>query len=53
LSIIFLQQFYQLLGLKNQSSKEEVREAFIQLAKKYHPDSQHIEANGEKFAEVS
>jgi len=45
-------QFYQLLGLKNQSSKEEVREAFIQLAKKYHPDSQHIEANGEKFAEI-
>ena len=30
--------FYELLGIKKSSSKEEIKEAYRKMVKKYHPD---------------
>jgi len=39
--------FYEILGVRRDASDQEIKSAFRQLAKKYHPD-----ANGDKDAEV-
>ena len=47
-----LHRAYQLLGIGHNSTVEEVKEAYIQMVKKYHPDSSSPDANPEKFSEV-
>ncbi|XP_047496153.1 dnaJ-like protein 60 isoform X2 [Penaeus chinensis] len=34
-----MQNHYELLGIKRESSPEEIRESFIRLSKEYHPDT--------------
>ncbi|XP_058818036.1 dnaJ homolog subfamily C member 28 isoform X2 [Topomyia yanbarensis] len=41
-----------ILGVTEQSDQNTVRQAYITLVKKVHPDSGHPEANAEKFQEV-
>lgn len=43
---------YLTLGVTDQSDQNTVRQAYIALVKKVHPDSGHPEANAEKFQEV-
>ncbi|BES92486.1 Domain of unknown function (DUF1992) [Nesidiocoris tenuis] len=43
---------YRTLGVKNGSDEETVRLAFIQLVKRFHPDSNTTEANASKFNEI-
>ncbi|XP_064114911.1 dnaJ homolog subfamily C member 28-like [Macrobrachium nipponense] len=42
-------QYYEALGVPIGSDQETVRNAFIKLAKKYHPDSGNKQADGSKF----
>lgn len=43
---------YEILGVPNSSDQETVRHAFLELVKKYHPDSGSPEANKDKFHEI-
>ncbi|KFB49221.1 AGAP009787-PA-like protein [Anopheles sinensis] len=43
---------YRLLGVSEQSDQNTVRQAYLTLVKKLHPDSGHPEASAEKFQEV-
>lgn len=43
---------YHVLGVTDQSDQNTVRQAYIALVKKVHPDSGQPEANAEKFQEV-
>ncbi|CAI9741781.1 Hypothetical predicted protein [Octopus vulgaris] len=43
---------YNILNVSHESSAEEVREAYIRLAKKFHPDSGSENANPQKFAQI-
>ncbi|XP_062551617.1 dnaJ homolog subfamily C member 28 [Armigeres subalbatus] len=43
---------YRILGVTEQSDQNTVREAYIAMVKKVHPDSGQPEANAEKFQEV-
>lgn len=43
---------YKILGIANNSDQETVRRAFIDLCKKYHPDSAKTTADTLKFHEV-
>ncbi|XP_044758433.1 dnaJ homolog subfamily C member 28-like isoform X4 [Coccinella septempunctata] len=43
---------YELLQIPEGSDQEQVRTAFLKLAKKYHPDSGSENANAEKFHEI-
>lgn len=43
--------YYQILGVKFEASREEIKKAFRQLALKYHPD--RINGTKEKFQEIS
>ncbi|XP_052895418.1 dnaJ homolog subfamily C member 28 [Anopheles moucheti] len=43
---------YRLLGVDEQSDQNTVRNAYITLVKKLHPDSGHPEASAERFQEV-
>lgn len=38
---------------QDECTRQDARNAFIALAKEYHPDSGSVKANGEKFAEYS
>ncbi|XP_063699255.1 dnaJ homolog subfamily C member 28 [Culicoides brevitarsis] len=46
------EQCYQILGVDEFSDQNTVRNAYISLVKKLHPDSGHAEANQERFQEV-
>lgn len=43
---------FQALGLDTTSTEEKVRNAYIALAKVYHPDSKDERASPEKFSKV-
>ncbi|CAH2048231.1 unnamed protein product, partial [Iphiclides podalirius] len=47
-----VQKSYKILNLPPNSKQEKVREAFLELAKKYHPDSGLPDASIEKFVAV-
>lgn len=51
-SVMKLHRAYQLLGVGESSTVEEVKEAYVSMVKKYHPDSSSPDANPEKFSEV-
>ncbi|XP_073970636.1 dnaJ homolog subfamily C member 28 isoform X3 [Rhodnius prolixus] len=44
-------QWYKTLGVPNDSDQETVRVAYIELVKRYHPDSKSSEADVNKFQE--
>lgn len=41
------------MGVKVESDQETVRQAFLKLVKRFHPDSGSSEADPQKFQEVS
>ncbi|XP_042879067.1 dnaJ homolog subfamily C member 28-like [Penaeus japonicus] len=45
-------QYFEVLGLRNDSDQATVRDAFIKLAKKYHPDGGYATANAVKFQQI-
>ena len=48
-----LEHSFQLLGVnKHDCTVEQIRKAYIDLVKKYHPDSRTPHASAEKFTEV-
>ncbi|XP_045497883.1 dnaJ homolog subfamily C member 28 [Colias croceus] len=47
-----LEDSYKLLNIPTDSNQERVRQAFLELAKKYHPDSKSPDASIDKFVEV-
>jgi len=46
-----MKNYYDILGIKKESTDEEIKKAFRKLAHKYHPDKQ--EGDEKKFKEVS
>ena len=48
-----LEHSFQLLGInKHDCTVEQIRESYIELVKRYHPDSRTPHASAEKFTEV-
>ncbi|XP_044728761.1 dnaJ homolog subfamily C member 28 [Chrysoperla carnea] len=45
-------QYCSVLQVPENSGANDIRDAFIKLAKRFHPDSGHEEANAEKFKEI-
>ncbi|GLH01598.1 Uncharacterized protein GBIM_07701 [Gryllus bimaculatus] len=45
-------KYYAILGVSSSSDQETVRKAFLDLVKKYHPDSGSSQASKDKFHEV-
>ena len=49
-----MKDYYEVLGLKENASKEEIKKAFHTLAKKYHPDINKGDRSAEeKFKDIS
>ena len=46
------EDYYRLLGVKRNASKEEIRRAFKKLSLKYHPDKNKNKKNPEKAKEM-
>ncbi|KAJ4445406.1 hypothetical protein ANN_07211, partial [Periplaneta americana] len=44
-----LQKYFKILEVPCNSDQEQVRQAFLNMVKRFHPDSGSPEANGEKF----
>jgi len=47
-----LHKAFQLLEVAQDSRPEQIKEAYIGLVKKYHPDSRSPDADAEMFSEV-
>lgn len=47
------EDYYNILGVSKNSSKEEIKKAYKSLAKKYHPDVNKDHGDGEKFKKIS
>jgi hypothetical protein len=47
-----MKRYYQILGLEEGASKEEVKKAYRQMAMKYHPDVNPGEGARQKFLEI-
>lgn len=46
--------YYQVLGISKNSSSKDIKKAYYELAKKYHPDTNKTDPNAsKKFQEVS
>lgn len=45
--------YYEVLGIDKDASKDEIKKAYRKLAKKYHPDVSSEEGAAEKFKEVN
>lgn len=43
---------YKVLGVSDESSNDEVKEAYLKLAKQYHPDSGSQSSNAETFVDI-
>ena len=44
--------YYEILGVRHDASKEDIKKAYRGLARKYHPDVNESEGVSEKFKEV-
>ncbi|KAL1455290.1 hypothetical protein WDU94_009395 [Cyamophila willieti] len=54
LSNVRRKEYYQVLGISKNSSAKEIKKAYYELAKKYHPDTNKTDPNAsKKFQEVS
>lgn len=47
-----LQKAFSLLGVEQDSNTAQIKEAYISMVKKYHPDSKSPHANAKMFSEV-
>ena len=45
--------YYKVLGLTREASEQEVKKAFRQLARQYHPDKNKADDAEEKFREIA
>ena len=45
--------YYQILGLQDNASKEEIKKAYHKLALQFHPDKNKSDDAEEKFKEIS
>lgn len=43
---------YKVLGVSDESSNDEVKEAYLRLAKQYHPDGQTQFSNANRFVDI-
>lgn len=46
-------EYYDILGISEDASQDEIKKAYRKKAKKYHPDSNSDEANEEKFKKIN
>jgi DnaJ family protein C protein 28 len=44
-----LQKYFTILEISSHCDQEQVRQAFLNMVKRFHPDSGSPEANAEKF----
>jgi len=46
---LFLQKYFTILGVSSDCDQEQVRQAFLNMVKRFHPDSGSPEANTDRF----
>ena len=52
LSSDHIKMYFQRLDLQVDSTIQDIKDAYIRLARRYHPDAQTSEASSERFTEV-